>query len=167
MGVGCIASRLLFGALALTLISFITFCCCIPHLPRYVVCHPSQQQQQQASQQQASQQPVEQTARTTTIRNHVNLKKNTLEVVSVDPATPDKLMVKFSFDANVECWCSVFLVASETPREGCSLTPASAAAIVPHRTKHPQARLAHSSSPGQGHRPRTITTRHARRRTFE
>jgi hypothetical protein len=57
--------------------------------------------------------------------HHVNLKKNTLTVEPEDPAKPDKLKVKFTFDANVECWASVFLVASENPKvRGCYITVA-------------------------------------------
>ena len=76
---------------------------------------PQQQQQQQ------QQRGGEQTTRTTTIRNHVNLKKNTLAVHPEGPSG-SKLRVTFAFDANVECWASVFLVASENPREGCALS---------------------------------------------
>lgn len=37
------------------------------------------------------------------------------------PGDPNRLIVKFTFDANVECWASVFLVATEHPKEGCRL----------------------------------------------
>ena len=39
------------------------------------------------------------------------------------PGDPNRLIVKFTFDANVECWASVFLVATEHPKEGCRLEP--------------------------------------------
>ena len=102
---------------------------------------PQQQQQQQQQQpQQQQQQGGEQTTRTTTIRNHVNLKKNTL---AVHPEGPNKLRVTFDFDANVECWASVFLVASENPKEGCALSLPSFGApgndrAPPARSKHPR-----------------------------
>lgn len=59
-------------------------------------------------------------------------------VEPVDPSKPDKLRVKFTFDANLECWASVFLVASENPKEGCRVTPFGAGRAAPRRTKHPQ-----------------------------
>ena len=92
----------------------------------------AQQQQQQPAP--APQPTGEQTTRTTTIRNHVNLKKNTL---AVTPAGPGKLKVTFTFDANVECACSVFIVASENPKEGCRLTP-HGDRPPPARTQHPR-----------------------------
>lgn len=94
----------------------------------------AQQQQQQQQPAPAPQPTGEQTTRTTTIRNHVNLKKNTL---AVTPVGPGKLKVTFTFDANVECSCSVFLVASENPKEGCRLTP-HGDRPPPARTQHPR-----------------------------
>uniref|UniRef100_A0A7S0SM51 RING-type E3 ubiquitin transferase n=1 Tax=Mantoniella antarctica TaxID=81844 RepID=A0A7S0SM51_9CHLO len=83
-------------------------------------------------------QATEQTTRATTIRNHVNLKKNTLTVVPVDPTKPDKLTVAFTFDANIPCWASVFLVASENAKEGCRITQSRAGRAAPRRTEHAQ-----------------------------
>ena len=59
---------------------------------------------------------VEQTTKTTTIRNHVNVKKNSL-TLHPSPTDPNKLGVNFTFDANIECWVSVFFVGSENPQK--------------------------------------------------
>lgn len=82
--------------------------------------------------------PAEQTTRTTTIRNHVNLKKSTLEVVPASPDRPNLLTVKFTFDANVDCWASVFPVATEHPKEGCRLTTEGEGRAPPARSSHPR-----------------------------
>ena len=84
--------------------------------------------------------PAEQTTRTTTIRNHVNLKKSTLEVVPASPDRPNLLTVKFTFDANVDCWASVFPVATEHPKEGCRLTTEGEAAAPPRDPRTPRPR---------------------------
>ena len=62
---------------------------------------------------------VEHTTRTTTIRNHVNLKKDSLRLVF----TNDEIVsCAFTFDANLPCWLSVFVVARDAPRDGSRLT---------------------------------------------
>ena len=55
--------------------------------------------------------------RTQTIRNDVNLKKNTLKLVR-DPQSPSKYHLEFTFDAAAPCNISVFFVASERNRAG-------------------------------------------------
>lgn len=84
---------------------------------------------------QQPQRVVEQTTRTTTIRNHVNVKKETVALV-VSEKDPNKVGLKFTFDANIECWASVFVVATEEPANGCALTQKRGA--PPRRTHHPR-----------------------------
>ena len=60
---------------------------------------------------------------TATIRNAVNLKKNTLEVVPL-PGAPNKLAISFTFDASQPCAVTTFVVATEDPARGCRLVPA-------------------------------------------
>lgn len=64
--------------------------------------------------------PAERTTRTTTIRNHVNLKKDSLALVR--DAKSGSLRCTFVFDANLPCWVSVFCGAKDAPREGSRLT---------------------------------------------
>jgi len=49
-----------------------------------------------------------------------------------------KLRVTFNFDANVECWASVFLAACENPKEGCALSLPHGDRTRPARSKHPR-----------------------------
>mmetsp|Transcript_23010 Transcript_23010/g.78357 ORF Transcript_23010/g.78357 Transcript_23010/m.78357 type:complete len:355 (+) Transcript_23010:287-1351(+) len=82
-------------------------------------------------QQQVAPRVQEQTQRTNTIRNHVNLKKTTLEAVPVSGSDPNSgLVVKFTFDAAAACSVSVFFVATEHPHEAFKVTPASGTAPV-------------------------------------
>lgn len=62
----------------------------------------------------------EQTQRTSTIRNDVNLKKSSLRVTR-DPSNPDVLLVSFSFDASAPCAVSVFFDVEELVRDSCRL----------------------------------------------
>eukprot|EP00959_Pyramimonas_sp_CCMP1952_P319199 6678923-Pyramimonas_sp.AAC.1 len=73
-------------------------------------------------------QPVqpEQTQKTSTIRNNVNLKKKTLEVHE-DPLKPNHLCLSFSFDAAAPCSISVFFNANENVQDSCKLTQLSGA----------------------------------------
>ena len=68
----------------------------------------------------------EQTQKTSTIRNDVNLKKKTLEVHE-DPKKPNHLALSFSFDAAAPCSISIFLNATEHVQESCKLTQLSGA----------------------------------------
>mmetsp|Transcript_32493 Transcript_32493/g.71011 ORF Transcript_32493/g.71011 Transcript_32493/m.71011 type:complete len:338 (-) Transcript_32493:259-1272(-) len=68
----------------------------------------------------------EQTQKTSTIRNDVNLKKKTLEVHE-DPAKPNHLALSFSFDAAAPCSISVFFNANENVQDSCRLTQQSGA----------------------------------------
>jgi len=95
---------------------------------------------------------VEQTTKTTTIRNHVNVKKNSLTLLP-SPTDPNKLGVKFTFDANIECWVSVFFVGSENPQKGCEVLQIRANGSAPPppappRSHHSQAGRHLSSSSG-------------------
>jgi len=62
----------------------------------------------------------EQTQRTSTIRNDVNLKKASLKLV---PSTldPGRLVVQFQFDAAAACSVSCFFDVEEKVQEGCKL----------------------------------------------
>eukprot|EP00239_Pterosperma_sp_CCMP1384_P007553 CAMPEP_0197855160 /NCGR_PEP_ID=MMETSP1438-20131217/26106_1 /TAXON_ID=1461541 /ORGANISM="Pterosperma sp., Strain CCMP1384" /LENGTH=339 /DNA_ID=CAMNT_0043470165 /DNA_START=251 /DNA_END=1271 /DNA_ORIENTATION=- len=75
--------------------------------------------QQQMRQQQQQQAPVEQTQKTNTIRNDVNLKKTTLKVHEQEPGV---LTVSFTFDAAAPCSVSVFFLCSEDTNERCTLS---------------------------------------------
>ncbi|KAI4349158.1 hypothetical protein L6164_009790 [Bauhinia variegata] len=55
-----------------------------------------------------------------TIRNDVNIKKETLNIES-DEENPGQFLVTFTFDATVPCSITVFFFAKED--EGCNLTP--------------------------------------------
>lgn len=72
----------------------------------------------------------EQTQKTSTIRNDVNLKKKTLEVHE-DPTKPNHLALSFSFDAAAPCSISVFFNAAEHVHESCRLTQLSGAPSGP------------------------------------
>ncbi|KAK9828418.1 hypothetical protein WJX81_006069 [Elliptochloris bilobata] len=65
--------------------------------------------------------PQEQLLQTATIRNSVNLKKNSLALVPVD-GNPRRLAVTFTFDSSVPCRVTVFVVAVEEPSRGCAIT---------------------------------------------
>lgn len=77
---------------------------------------------------------TERTTRTTTIRNHVNLKKDSL-VLLPDPETPGGLLVRFVFDANLPCYLSAFLVATDAPREGSRLALTDGRQVQTRRVK--------------------------------
>ena len=53
--------------------------------------------------------PQEQLLQTATIRNSVNLKKNSLALVPVD-GNPRRLAVTFTFDSSVPCRCAPLLL---------------------------------------------------------
>lgn len=72
-------------------------------------------------QQQIRQQVPEQTQRTSTIRNDVNLKKPTLKV-RLSQEKPSTLLVSFSFDAAAPCSVSVFFNVTEDSADSCKLT---------------------------------------------
>lgn len=63
---------------------------------------------------------TERTTRTTTIRNHVNLKKDSLALER--DARTGGATCRFAFDANLPCWVSVFVKVKDAPREGSRLT---------------------------------------------
>ena len=63
---------------------------------------------------------TERTTRTTTIRNHVNLKKDSLALRRDE--TSGGWTCRFVFDANLPCWVSVFAKAKDAPRDGSRLT---------------------------------------------
>lgn len=67
--------------------------------------------------------PAQELTQTATIRNAVNLKKNTLEVAPL-PGQPNKLALSFTFDASQPCAVTTFVVATEEPARGCRLAPA-------------------------------------------
>ncbi|PRW34052.1 putative E3 ubiquitin- ligase LOG2 isoform B [Chlorella sorokiniana] len=67
--------------------------------------------------------PAQELTQTATIRNAVNLKKNTLEVTPL-PGQPNKLAISFTFDASQPCAVTTFVVATEEPARGCRLAPA-------------------------------------------
>jgi hypothetical protein len=67
---------------------------------------------------------------TATIRNAVNLKKNTLMVTPL-PGAPNKLAVSFTFDASQPCVATTFVAATEEPAHGCRLTPAKQEPAAP------------------------------------
>ncbi|KAA6426504.1 MAG: hypothetical protein FRX49_03614 [Trebouxia sp. A1-2] len=68
---------------------------------------------------QAPQQPQELT-QTATIRNAVNLKKNTLKLVPLSDS-PGKFSIHFVFDASTPCRLTCFVVGQEEPAEGCRI----------------------------------------------
>jgi len=70
-----------------------------------------------------------QTHKTTTIRNHVNLKKSTLEIVSAKDQ-PHKIGVRFCVDADKAFRASVALRAKEDPKNGSTCEPVSANPIA-------------------------------------
>mmetsp|Transcript_23001 Transcript_23001/g.74959 ORF Transcript_23001/g.74959 Transcript_23001/m.74959 type:complete len:331 (-) Transcript_23001:101-1093(-) len=84
----------------------------------------AQLQQAPPPQYQTQPRPAEQTLRTSTIRNNVNLKKQSL-TVEHDAVDSSLLRVKFSFDAALPCSISVFFMASEDQQSACKLTSAS------------------------------------------
>lgn len=65
--------------------------------------------------------PEPQAQRTNTVRNHVNLKKQTLKLVPVKEE-PGKFTVEFKFDAAAPCAVSVFFLTAEDASQGCKLT---------------------------------------------
>lgn len=67
--------------------------------------------------------PAQELTQTATIRNAVNLKKNTLEVTPV-PGSPNRLAITFTFDASQPCAVTTFVAATEEPARGCRLVPA-------------------------------------------
>ena len=67
--------------------------------------------------------PAQELTQTATIRNAVNLKKNTLEVAPL-PGQPNKLAISFTFDASQPCAVTTFVAATEEPARGCRLAPA-------------------------------------------
>lgn len=67
--------------------------------------------------------PSQELTQTATIRNAVNLKKNTLAVTPV-PGAPGRLAISFTFDASQPCAVTTFVAATEEPARGCRLTPA-------------------------------------------
>ena len=60
--------------------------------------------------------PQAQLQRTFTIRNDVNLKKNSLKLIQ-DDAHPDRYHLEFTFDAATECSITVHFAALEVPGE--------------------------------------------------
>lgn len=74
--------------------------------------------------------PSQELTQTATIRNAVNLKKNTLEAVPI-PGTPNKLAITFTFDASQPCAVTTFVAATEEPARACRLTPAKQEAAPP------------------------------------
>lgn len=67
--------------------------------------------------------PAQELTQTATIRNAVNLKKNTLEATPV-PGSPNRLAISFTFDASQPCAVTTFVAATEEPARGCRLAPA-------------------------------------------
>lgn len=68
---------------------------------------------------------------TSTVKNHVNLKKGSLRLApGGDAESPDRLRIEFEFDATKPCRLSLFVVAAETVDDatGCS----SFALVHPH-----------------------------------
>lgn len=68
--------------------------------------------------------PTQQVTQTATIRNAVNLRKDTLKVTPMvgDPTTT-KLVISFSFDASAPCAVGTYVAATEIPSRGCALVP--------------------------------------------
>lgn len=67
--------------------------------------------------------PQEQLLQTATIRNAVNLKKNSLALVPVD-GNPRRLAVTFTFDSSVPCRCALLLLSTfERCRSSEARTP--------------------------------------------
>eukprot|EP00873_Tetraselmis_striata_P026561 jgi/Tetstr1/446825/TSEL_034305.t1 len=61
---------------------------------------------------------------TSTIRNAVNLKKDSLKLVP-RPGNPDILDVYFKFDSTALCSVTTFVMAAEDMSQGCKLTPST------------------------------------------
>lgn len=68
----------------------------------------------------APQQQPQELTQTATIRNAVNLKKNTIKLIPLADS-PNKFSVHFVFDASTSCRLTCFLVAQEEPNEGCKI----------------------------------------------
>ena len=64
----------------------------------------------------------------------MNLKKDSL-VLLPDPETPGGLLVRFVFDANLPCYLSAFLVATDAPREGSRLALTDGRQVQTRRVK--------------------------------
>lgn len=60
---------------------------------------------------------------TATIKNQVNLKKDSLKVEPL-PGRPHEFALKFTLDATAPCRVTTFLLATESPRDGCRITSA-------------------------------------------
>jgi len=93
---------------------------------------PEEQPEQPRQQQQ---QPPPRTHKTTTIRNHVNLGKASLEVIE-DVGSPNgvKIGIAFKVDADKPCRASVAFRVEEKPKEGarfdaCSVNPIARASV--------------------------------------
>lgn len=54
--------------------------------------------------------------KTYTIKNDVNLKKNSLKLVA-DPASPSSYILEFDFDASTDCKITVYFAATELENE--------------------------------------------------
>ncbi|KAL3141998.1 hypothetical protein ABBQ32_004641 [Trebouxia sp. C0010 RCD-2024] len=65
--------------------------------------------------------PPQELTQTATIRNAVNLKKNTLKLVPLAD-NPNKFSVHFVFDASSACRLTCFVVGQEEPSENCRIT---------------------------------------------
>eukprot|EP00741_Cyanophora_paradoxa_P009857 tig00001668_g9548.t1 len=76
--------------------------------------------------------PPPQMQHTCTIRNDVNLKKNSLKLVR-DEANPNLYRVEFQFDAATECTVTVFFVAVETTEAN---SPATYKCVYDNRQPH-------------------------------
>lgn len=74
--------------------------------------------------------PSQELTQTATIRNAVNLKKNTLAVTPV-PGQPNRLAISFTFDASQPCAVTTFVAAAEDAARGCRLAPAKQDAAPP------------------------------------
>ncbi|KAK9836425.1 hypothetical protein WJX74_000180 [Apatococcus lobatus] len=66
--------------------------------------------------------PAQEFTQTATIRNAVNLKKNTLQLLPV-PGDPSKLAIHFLIDASSPCSATVFVMATEDPTHACRIIP--------------------------------------------
>ena len=97
--------------------------------------HPRQRRrEEQPERQPRQQQPnAPRTHKTTTIRNHVNLGKGSLEVIE-DTSSPLKIGIAFKVDADKPCRASVAFRVEEKPKEGarfdaCSVNPIARASV--------------------------------------
>jgi len=72
----------------------------------------------------ATNRPTQQVTQTATIRNAVNLRKDTLKITPMvgDPSNT-KLIISFSFDASAPCAVGTYVAATEIPSRGCALVP--------------------------------------------